>query len=103
MPEDDDLNYPILALALLEKHGTGFTTDDVAQLWLDNLPAGRVFTAERAAYRNILDARPVARDRDPPATRSASGSARSSAPTCSAGSHRRRPVRRVPRVGRRRA
>ncbi|MGW6004336.1 ADP-ribosylglycohydrolase family protein [Oerskovia enterophila] len=59
MPEDDDLNYPILALALLEKHGTGFTTDDVAQLWLDNLPAGRVFTAERAAYRNILDARPV--------------------------------------------
>lgn len=59
MPEDDDLNYPILALALLEKHGTDFTTDDVAQLWLDNLPAGRVFTAERAAYRNILDARPV--------------------------------------------
>ncbi|HEV6953086.1 MAG TPA: ADP-ribosylglycohydrolase family protein [Promicromonospora sp.] len=59
MPEDDDLNYPILALALLEKHGRGFTTDDVAQLWLDNLPAGRTFTAERVAYRNILDARPV--------------------------------------------
>jgi ADP-ribosylglycohydrolase len=59
MPEDDDLNYPILALALLERHGRGFTTEDVAQLWLDNLPAGRVFTAERAAYRNILDARPV--------------------------------------------
>ncbi|GAA4701847.1 ADP-ribosylglycohydrolase [Promicromonospora umidemergens] len=59
MPEDDDLNYPILALALLEQHGRGFTTDDVAQLWLDNLPAGRTFTAERAAYRNILDARPV--------------------------------------------
>ena len=59
MPEDDDLNYPILALALLERHGRAFTTDDVAQLWLDNLPAGRTFTAERAAYRNILDARPV--------------------------------------------
>ncbi|WP_454858527.1 ADP-ribosylglycohydrolase family protein [Promicromonospora soli] len=59
MPEDDDLNYPILALALLERHGRGFTTDDVAQLWLDNLPAGRTFTAERAAYRNILDTRPV--------------------------------------------
>ncbi|MFI2489488.1 ADP-ribosylglycohydrolase family protein [Promicromonospora kroppenstedtii] len=59
MPEDDDLNYPILALTLLEKHGRGFTTDDVAQLWLDNLPAGRTFTAERAAYRNILDAVPV--------------------------------------------
>jgi ADP-ribosylglycohydrolase len=59
MPEDDDLNYPILALALLERYGRGFTTDDVAQLWLDNLPAGRTFTAERVAYRNILDARPV--------------------------------------------
>lgn len=59
MPEDDDLNYPILALELLERHGRGFTTDDVARLWLDNLPAGRTFTAERAAYRNILDARPV--------------------------------------------
>ncbi|MGW4487292.1 ADP-ribosylglycohydrolase family protein [Amycolatopsis sp. NPDC004368] len=59
MPEDDDLNYPMLALTLLETRGFAFTTDDVAQLWLDNLPAGRVFTAERAAYRNILDARPV--------------------------------------------
>jgi ADP-ribosylglycohydrolase len=58
MPEDDDLNYPMLALSLLETHGREFTTEDVAQLWLDNLPAGRVFTAERAAYRNLLDARP---------------------------------------------
>jgi ADP-ribosylglycohydrolase len=59
MPEDDDLNYPLLALDLLERHGSSLTTEDVAQAWLDNLPAGRVFTAERAAYRNILDARPV--------------------------------------------
>ncbi|MFJ7213374.1 ADP-ribosylglycohydrolase family protein [Amycolatopsis sp. NPDC098790] len=58
MPEDDDLNYPMLALSLLETHGRAFTTEDVGQLWLDNLPAGRVFTAERAAYRNLLDARP---------------------------------------------
>jgi ADP-ribosylglycohydrolase len=59
MPEDDDLNYPMLALTLLEAHGREFTTEDVAQLWLDHLPAGRVFTAERAAYRNLLDARVV--------------------------------------------
>lgn len=59
MPEDDDLNYPLLALDLLERHGLGFTTDDVAELWLAALPAGRVFTAERAAYRNLLDARAV--------------------------------------------
>lgn len=59
MPEDDDLNYPILALELIETYGRDFTTDDVAQLWLDHLPAGRTFTAERVAYRNILDARPA--------------------------------------------
>lgn len=56
-PEDDDLNFPILALHLLAEHGTTFTTDVVAKAWLDNLPGGRVFTAERAAYRNLLDGR----------------------------------------------
>lgn len=56
MPEDDDLNFPLLALSLLEDSGTAFTTDDVAAMWLNNLPGGRVFTAERAAYRNLLDA-----------------------------------------------
>lgn len=59
MPEDDDLNFPILALDLLEQHGDQLATGDIAQAWLASLPAGRVFTAERAAYRNILDARPV--------------------------------------------
>ena len=54
MPEDDDLNFAMLALDLHERHGEGFTTDDVAASWLANLPAGRVFTAERVAYRNLL-------------------------------------------------
>jgi ADP-ribosylglycohydrolase len=53
-PEDDDLNFPMLVLAMLERRGRDFTTDDVAQAWLDELPAGRVFTAERVAYRNLL-------------------------------------------------
>jgi ADP-ribosylglycohydrolase len=55
MPEDDDLNYTILGLQLLERHGRGLTADDVAMGWLMSLPAGRVFTAERAAYRNLLE------------------------------------------------
>ncbi|WP_419994118.1 ADP-ribosylglycohydrolase family protein [Streptomyces boninensis] len=55
MPEDDDLNYPLLGLLLLQRHGHDFTTADVAKLWLDELPAGRTFTAERIAYRNLLD------------------------------------------------
>jgi ADP-ribosylglycohydrolase len=54
MPEDDDLNYPLLNLLLLQRHGRNFTTADVARLWLDLLPAGRAFTAERVAYRNLL-------------------------------------------------
>ncbi|WP_329278258.1 ADP-ribosylglycohydrolase family protein [Streptomyces sp. NBC_01451] len=54
MPEDDDLNYPLLNLLLLQRHGPRFTTADVARLWLDELPAGRTFTAERVAYRNLL-------------------------------------------------
>lgn len=54
MPEDDDLNYPLLNLLVLQRHGTSFTTTDVARTWLDELPAGRTFTAERIAYRNLL-------------------------------------------------
>ncbi|WP_309093995.1 ADP-ribosylglycohydrolase family protein [Streptomyces sp.] len=54
MPEDDDLNYPLLGLILLRRHGKAFTTTDVARVWLDELPAGRTFTAERVAYRNLL-------------------------------------------------
>ncbi|MEU8464143.1 ADP-ribosylglycohydrolase family protein [Streptomyces sp. NPDC029003] len=53
-PEDDDLDHPLLALLLLQRHGKRFTTDDLARLWLDELPAGRTFTAERVAYRNLL-------------------------------------------------
>ena len=54
MPEDDDLNYPLLNLLLLQRHGKNFSTEDVAALWLDELPAARTFTAERVAYRNLL-------------------------------------------------
>lgn len=54
-PEDDDINYTLLALKVLETYGRDFTSEDVAQLWLLDLPAGRTFTAERVAYRNLLD------------------------------------------------
>ena len=56
IPEDDDLNFTMLGVALLERCGTGFDVLDVAQLWLDFLPAGRIFTAERIALRNLLEA-----------------------------------------------
>lgn len=52
MPEDDDVNYTIAGLCLLEKHGTTFTPDDVATFWMQNIPLLHVCTAERVAYRN---------------------------------------------------
>jgi ADP-ribosylglycohydrolase len=57
IPEDDDLNFTMLGVALLERCGTGFDALDVAKIWLDYLPPGRIFTAERVAMRNLLEAR----------------------------------------------
>ena len=51
---DDDINYTLLALLLLEEKGINFTTTDVARAWLLLLPAGATWTAERAAYRILL-------------------------------------------------
>lgn len=52
---DDDIDYTILNLELLERHGAEFRTEDVASLWLARLPIMQVYTAERAAYRNLVD------------------------------------------------
>ena len=46
---DDDINYTVLALLMLEEQGAGLTTEGVARNWLRRLPAGWVFTAELAA------------------------------------------------------
>ena len=53
MPEDDDTNYTIIGLKILETYGKTFTSDDVAECWLNNLPMFHTCTAERVAYRNI--------------------------------------------------
>ena len=51
---DDDINYTVLSLMLLEANGPDFTTDDVGRAWLRWLPGGMTFTAERAAYAVLL-------------------------------------------------
>jgi ADP-ribosylglycohydrolase len=51
---DDDINYTVLALMLLEERGIGLETADVARAWLRLLPAGSTWTAEREAYRTLL-------------------------------------------------
>lgn len=51
---DDDINYTLLALLILEDKGPDFQVADVARAWLNRLPAGTTWTAERAAYTTLL-------------------------------------------------
>ncbi len=55
MPEDDDTNYTILALKLMEQKGFDFTPYDVGACWLGSLPVLHVCTAERVAYCNMIN------------------------------------------------
>ncbi|MCZ6852741.1 MAG: ADP-ribosylglycohydrolase family protein [Gammaproteobacteria bacterium] len=52
---DDDINYTFLALLMLEAHGRDLSTEQVARTWLRRLPAAMTYTAERAAYRTLLN------------------------------------------------
>jgi hypothetical protein len=75
--------HTILGLNILEAHGFGSGTQDVAAEWLDHLPFTKTYTAERVAYRNlVLGLQPP--ETAPTATRTGSGSARRSALTCGA-------------------
>ncbi len=51
---DDDIDYPILNLHLLETYGTGFASRDVGHEWLSLLPFLQTYTAERVAIRNLV-------------------------------------------------
>jgi ADP-ribosylglycohydrolase len=51
---DDDINYTVLALLLMEDHGLKLDTADVARAWLRCLPVAWTFTAERAAFKILL-------------------------------------------------
>ena len=51
---DDDINYTVLALLLMEDHGLQLDTANVARTWLRCLPVAWTFTAERAAFKILL-------------------------------------------------
>lgn len=57
MPEDDDTNYTMLALKLLEDYGPNFSPADVGECWLASLPLLHTCTAERVAYLNLCNLR----------------------------------------------
>ncbi len=54
-PRDDDMDYPILNLNVLEKNGALFTSEHIGQSWLKNMTYQMVYTAERVAYMNMIN------------------------------------------------
>ncbi|MNI13974.1 ADP-ribosylglycohydrolase [compost metagenome] len=54
-PRDDDMDYAILNLRILDKYGRDFTTAQIGDEWLKNLPYKQVYTAERVVYKNLLN------------------------------------------------
>ena len=55
MPRDDDMDFTILGLSILEDYAADFTSVDVGSAWLNRLPYNLVYTAERVAYRNLIN------------------------------------------------
>lgn len=55
MARDDDIDYTILNLSILEIYGRDFTSENVASASITNLPFNMVYTAEAIAYRNVVN------------------------------------------------
>lgn len=55
MARDDDIDYTIVNLHVLETYGLRFTSMNVGETWLQLLPYLQVYTAERVAYRNLVN------------------------------------------------
>ena len=57
VPSDDDLNYTLLGLLVLEEYGPNFTVDDMGEAWVKYLPFA--FTAEGVALDNLRNGVPA--------------------------------------------
>ena len=57
--EDDDTNYTVMGMKIMEENGPGFTTENVGRGWLGNLPYHHVCTAEKQAYMNLVNELPI--------------------------------------------
>ncbi|WP_148410690.1 ADP-ribosylglycohydrolase family protein [Murimonas intestini] len=52
---DDDVHYTILALLLAEKYGYQFTSDQIGQIWTENIPYRWFWCSSRQAYYNYIN------------------------------------------------
>lgn len=53
--QDDDVEYTLAAYLILKQHGFDFTTENVGAFWLRHFAYEQVHTAERLAYRNLIN------------------------------------------------
>ncbi len=53
---DDDINYMILGLHVLENYGVNFTSQNMAKTWLDNIPFNFTWGPENSRYRLFANA-----------------------------------------------
>ena len=51
-PVDDDTNYTVMYMKLLETYGRAFTSENILDAWLTWMPILESSTAERLTYRN---------------------------------------------------
>ncbi|MDB6093623.1 MAG: ADP-ribosylglycohydrolase [Verrucomicrobia bacterium] len=56
-PSDDDINYTLLGMEVMRRHGRDFTALDMATLWTSQLAIIGTCSAERVAYRNFVEGR----------------------------------------------
>jgi hypothetical protein len=55
MPRDDDTDYTIIGMGVMQERGIDFTPGDVANYWMRRVPLLATCTAERVAYRNFAN------------------------------------------------
>lgn len=55
MLRDDDIDYTLIGLHVLEQYGHSFTSMDIGATWLQCMPLLMTYTAERVAYKNLAN------------------------------------------------
>jgi hypothetical protein len=55
MVRDDDIDFTILNLHLLETKGLKFSTADVGNNWLEEIPYNQIYATDHLVYKNLVN------------------------------------------------